>query len=165
MPITGQIIQSIAAETKLQIKPKGRYLLCKKCLTFCSSHKAGSNLLSIWPIAKYYGCRLCRQSSNVIKGSSIAVLDNQMNEEWSVREIEFWVNWLIHRKPFDFNEVKIVQATDREVEEFAMQVGNDTDELRQPRYKEMYCIISSGCKLSANTLNILKHTFKTVKEV
>jgi hypothetical protein len=108
---------------------------------------------------------LCRQSSNVIEGWSIAVLDNQMNEKWSVRENEFWVNWLIHRKPFDFHEVRIVQATDREVEEFVMQVGNDTDEFRQPRYKEMPCIISSDCKLSANTYNILKHTFKSVKEM
>jgi len=168
-PVISQIIKNIADETAQRIKPKASLLLCKKCLTFCSSHKAkpplsfSSALSMLLTGAEYYGCRLCKQSRDFIEGRSVAVLDNLMTEEWSLHDV-ISVNWLAHRKPFDFHEVRIMQASDREVEEFVMQVGNDMDEFRQPRYKEMPCIISSGCKLSANTRNLLKHTFKSVKE-
>jgi len=158
-----QAIQRIASETRLRIKPKIALLLCKKCLTFCSSHKVKlpSTLLKTVK-AEYYGCRLCKQSRDFIKGRSIAVLDNQLNEKFSVRENEFQVNWLIYRKPFDFHEVRIIQTSDRDVEEFVMQAGNDMDEFHQPRYKEIPCIIASGCKLSENSLRILKNKFGEV---
>jgi len=163
--IAWQIIEGIAAQTKSRIKPKRASLLCEKCFNYCSSHKAKLNSSSSLIAAKYYGCRICRQSRDFIEGGwSMAVLDDQMTEEWSLRKNEISVNWLAFRKPFDFHEVKIVQVSDRDVEEFVMQAGNDTDEFRQPRYKEIPCIISSGCKLPANTRNLLKHTFKSVKE-
>ena len=174
-PITWHIIKSVCSETELRIKYRIDLLLCKRCFTFCFSHQVkapikfftiseyGSNEYGS-RLSNYYGCRLCRQN-DLIEGRSIAVLDNQVTEEWSVRENEIFVNWLAYRKLFDFHEVRIMQATDRDVEEFAMQVGNDTDKLRNWRYKVMPCIISSGCKLSANTRNILKHTFKSVKEM
>ncbi len=118
------------------------------------------------PEAKYYGCRTCRQSRDFIEGNwCAAVLDDQMTEKWSSGDDVISVNWLAFRKPFDFHEVRIIQASDREVEEFVMQVGNDMGEFRQSRYKEIPCIINSGCNLSENTLRILKHTFKTVKEM
>jgi hypothetical protein len=63
---------------------------------------------------------------------------------------------------FDFDEVEIVRATDQDVERFAIQVGNDTDPIRQPRYKQMQCIISPNCDLSVNTRRILERTFGTV---
>ena len=171
-PIIWQFIEGISTETELRIKPKTSLLLCKKCFTFCSSHNVISppDMSSLTPAytrseAKYYGCRICRQSRDLIEGRSIAILNNIMTEKWSVQKNEISVNWLTIRKPFDFHEVRIIQASDRDVEEFVMQVGNDMDEFRQPRYKEIPCIISSGCKLSANTRNILKHTFKSVKEM
>jgi len=171
-PIIWQFIEGISTETELRIKPKTSLLLCKKCFTFCSSHNVISppDMSSLTPTytrpeAKYYGCRICRQSRDFIEGLSISVIDNLMTKKWSVQENEILMNWLTFRKPFDFHEIRIIQASDREVEEFVMQAGNDMDEFRQPRYKEMPCIISSDCKLSPNTLNILKHTFKSVKEM
>jgi len=166
--ITQAIIESICLDTELRIKPNISLLLCKKCFTHCSSHKVKGSFSSsnILPTSfRYYGCRLCRQSRDLIEGRSVAALDNLMTEEWSVQKNRISVNWLTIRKPFDFHEVRIKQASDREVEEFVMQAGNDMDEFRQPRYKEMPCIIASDCKLSENTLRILKHTFKSVKEV
>ena len=167
-PIIEQIIKAISAETESRIKPKISLLLCKECFTYCSSHKVKyPSVASFFSVkVKYYGCRLCKQSRNFIEcARCAAVLDDQMTEEWSVQENKISVNWLAHHKLFDFHEVRIMQASDREVEEFVMQVGNDMDEFRQPRYKEIPCIIASGCKLSANTFNILKHTFKSVKEM
>ncbi len=72
-----------------------------------------------------------------------------------------YVNWLQIRKPFDFDSVQIINATDRDVEQFCIQVGNDTDEIRQPRYKQMECVVK--CKLDQNTVRILENTFGKVK--
>jgi hypothetical protein len=72
------------------------------------------------------------------------------------------VNWLTHRKLFDFDEVEIAQTTDEDVERFAVQVGNDTDPKRKPRYQKMRCVVSSECQLSENTMRILERMFGTV---
>ncbi len=71
------------------------------------------------------------------------------------------MNWLFEKELFRFSKVKIVQATDEEVERFAVQVGNDTNSKRQQRYKKMACVVS--CPLSLNTIRILEHTFGQVK--
>jgi hypothetical protein len=72
------------------------------------------------------------------------------------------VNWLLWRKLFDFDEVHIIRATDEDAERFAVQIGNDTDELRKSRYSQMRCNISADCQLSPNTMRILQHTFGQV---
>jgi hypothetical protein len=73
------------------------------------------------------------------------------------------INWSVYRALFDFDRIKIIQATDEDVERFAVQVGNDTDPFRQPRYKKMDCAIGLRCQLSENTLRILQHTFGQVR--
>ena len=72
------------------------------------------------------------------------------------------INWLNRRTLFDFDKISILQATDQDVERFAMLIGNDTDEYRMPRYKTMHCAVASTCHLSENTLRILRHTFGQV---
>jgi len=167
-PVIWQIIKIIADETALRIKPKASLLLCKKCLTFCSSHKVKQPFTSsnIFPSGfRYYGCRLCRQSRDFIEveGRLIAVLDNQMTEEWSVQENVISVNWLAFRKLFDFHEVRIIQASDKEVERFAVQVGNDNDPVRRPLYKKMRCTVAPDCELTENTLRVLRSMFGKVE--
>jgi hypothetical protein len=71
-----------------------------------------------------------------------------------------WVNWLKRQKLFDFDQVEIVQATDKEVQTFAVQVANDTDTFRQRRYGKVPCVISPECRLSEATLRILKKHFR-----
>ena len=44
-----------------------------------------------------------------------------------------------------------------------MQVGNDTDPVRQPRYGEMLCLIAPDCRLSENSLRILRNFFGQVE--
>jgi hypothetical protein len=75
------------------------------------------------------------------------------------------LNWLQHRQRFDFDRVEIIQATDEEVERFAVQVGNDTDPVRRPCYKQMQCVIGPACCLSENTVRILKQIFGQVDMV
>jgi hypothetical protein len=69
---------------------------------------------------------------------------------------------LRRRQLFDFDEVEIIQASDKEVERFIVQVGNDTDEARQSRYQQMRCVISPDAGLSVNTMRILQYTFSQV---
>jgi hypothetical protein len=63
---------------------------------------------------------------------------------------------------FDCDWVEINQATDEDIERFAVQLGNDTDPLRRPRYREMRCLVGPECHLSENTLRILKNMFGQV---
>jgi len=164
-PITWHIIKSICAENQLRFKSKksllwGSLLLCKHCLVFYFSHKVNSPIVQS-DIAYYFGCRQCRQSREFYEGRSIAVLDERMSEEVSLRHDEILVNWLALGKPFDFHEVRIIEASEIDVEKFVIRIGNDLDEFRQARHKQQIpCIISPGCKLTENALRILKHTFK-----
>ena len=61
--------------------------------------------------------------------------------------------------------MEIIQATDEEVERFAVQVGNDTDPYREPRYEQMQCSVDPKCQLSENTLRILESIFGPVNRV
>jgi len=69
---------------------------------------------------------------------------------------------LARRALFDFDRVEIIRATDEDVERFAMQVGNDTDPLRKPRYAQMRCSLAPNCHLTENTLRILESLFGRV---
>jgi hypothetical protein len=113
------------------------------------------------PKLYYYGCRACGQSREVLnlKRGVTAVLDNAGTVEQLPQAEELKVNWLHRRSLFDFDRVEIVQATDEEVERFAVSVGNDTDETRRVRYQGMECVISPACELSLNTQRILEYTF------
>ncbi len=114
-----------------------------------------------------YGCRTCRQSKDFLDwaGPLVAVLDNSMRTAMVEKGNALHVNWFSRQSLFDFEQVKIMQATDETVERFAVLVGNDTDEVRRPGYAEMKCTVLSGCHLSENTLRILRHTFGQVELV
>jgi len=59
-------------------------------------------------------------------------------------------------------EPLVGQAEDEDVGRLSIQVGNDTDDFRQPHYKSMPCRVSPQCVLSENTLRILRSTFGEV---
>jgi hypothetical protein len=158
-PIAGQLLQDVAEQTKLEL---GAYpitqLLCPHCLVCFTEHQVVSTSL-LGNSVTYYGCRVCSQSQKFFQGRIIAVLAQEMAEKEIWLENIVRVNWLLHRTLFDFDAVEIVQASDEDVERFAVQIGNDTDPVRQPRYKEMLCTLQPGCVLSENTVRILQQTF------
>ncbi|MCP4397865.1 MAG: hypothetical protein GY801_11285 [bacterium] len=124
-------------------------------------YKAHKVLLESLEYLTYYGCRICGQSLKFFDcpDEIVAVLDSRMDAEQSQQDRTLRVNWLARRALFDFAEVEIVRASDEDVERFAVQVGNDTDDFRRSRYREMSCTIDPDCDLSENTLRILKSTF------
>jgi hypothetical protein len=93
----------------------------------------------------------------------VAVLDAGWSETHRLQNGLLRVNWLAQQRLFDFDRVEIIQATDEDVERFAMQVGNDTDPVRQTRYAHIPCLIAPDCRLSENSLRILRNFFWQVK--
>lgn len=162
--VAQHLLYDIANDTTRRIQKASKELICPNCLTYCASYDLR---LDWWSSLTFYGCRTCRQSREFLKASLIAVLDSQTEAEMETKRIEWQervrVNWLRRRSLFDFSWVEIVQASDEEVERFAVQVGNDTDEWRKPRYEKMPCFVSAQCQLSQNTLRILERIFGEVR--
>jgi hypothetical protein len=152
------ILHSIGYETTIRLAHQADNLLCHTCLTCCTP---GSVEITPGDSFTYYGCRLCRQTRAFWDGAkgAVAVLDANMTDEVVQQDGLVRVNWLARRTLFDFDRVEIVQATDEDVERFAVQIGNDTDPFRKRYYQQMRCVVKAGCKLSENTLRILQHTF------
>ena len=159
--------------TTLPLEEQQHQLLCKNCLTQCSFHKATYLEYKPWAntsarILKpgrefhitYYGCRVCHQSQEFYQADQVvAVLNNQVDKLVLQEKPILRINWIVHNTLFDFDAVEIIQATDQQVERFAVQIGNDLDSVRAGRYKKMSYMLSSNCQLSENTERILSQIF------
>ena len=157
------VLKRVVEDTTTRLATNAPHLLCSRCLVRCHSHQLN---LSWWQGAfTYYGCRVCRQSREFFDwpGEIVAVLDQEMNAEQAQAEGVLRVNWLKRGAVFDFDRVEIVKSNDEQVERFAVQAGNDTDDFRYPHYRKMVCEIAPDCFLSENTLRILKRTFGEVQ--
>ena len=156
--VAERLIQQIALSTQHVCQNPAK-LLCPRCLTRCTEHEAKISWLNN---VTYCGCRMCHQNRQFYSADTvIAVLDHHMADPVLRQNSVVRVNWLIRRTLFDFDSVEIVQASDEDVERFAVQAGNDTDPVRKPAYPKIPCHVS--CQLSKNTLRILQHTFETVQ--
>jgi hypothetical protein len=152
-----RLLEGIGQETTARLADCAHKLLCPDCFVRCSSHSIpvadGTSIV-------YYGCRRCGRSHSFLAGQVVAVLNaGSMSDTVRQQDDSVRINWLALRQPFDFDQVEIEQASDEDIERFAMQVGNDTDAYRQPRYKRMRCLVNASCELSDNTWRILRKTF------
>ncbi|HRV96326.1 MAG TPA: NADH-quinone oxidoreductase subunit J [Anaerolineae bacterium] len=96
----------------------------------------------------------------------IAVLDSTWAEETQRPGPDLLrVNWLRRKTLFDFDQVEIIQATDPQVAELVAMVEHDTDSWRRSRYRQMRCLVDPDCKLSEDTVQMLRHTFGEVKNL
>ncbi len=162
-PLTLQLLQDIENETTHRLGHHAHRLLCPHCKTrFRVQQVDIPDLLDTVDLT-YYGCRTCHQSWDFYEGQVIAALDNKMYPEQIIQPPKIWINWLMYYKLFDFDEVHIIEASDEEVERFAMRVSNDTDPIRQPQYQHIRCLVSPECNLSENTMRILRRTFGQVE--
>lgn len=158
-PLTAQAVREIAQDTFTRLSDKAPKLLCPNCLTRFDHHQVR---LSGGKTITYLGCRKCGQSHECFEGKAVAVLNTETTIKQDEQDEVLRVNWSLHKTLFDFDEVEIIQATDEEVERFAVQVGNDTDFFRQSKYSNMHCRISSKCELSDNSVRILNRMFERV---
>ena len=161
--VAPQLLAEVAQDTSQRLAAQAPRLRCSRCLGRCVAHEIRLSLLN--PVA-YYSCQSCRQSQEFLEfeGQIIAVLDGgMMTTPQSRQDQRLRVNWLARRTLFSFDAVEIIQASDEEVERFAVQVGNDTNPVRQARYKDLGCLVSAACELSENTMRILQRTFGSVE--
>ncbi|MCL6533661.1 MAG: HEAT repeat domain-containing protein [Armatimonadetes bacterium] len=113
--------------------------------------------------AHFFACRYCQTApSNPIEGvrEVIVVLDNQMREETVLQDGVLKVNWLLRRELPDYDRVQILKADAVAVEEFCIQVGNDTDEQRRERRKEVPCELGKG--LDRRVVNMVSNIFNQI---
>jgi hypothetical protein len=162
--LTLHLLRDIEHDTTSQLGQKAANLLCSRCLVRCQAHKVNLPPLLEPSGPTYYGCRICRQSREFLETGDkvIAVLDSQAAKEVTRQNDHLYINWLTQRKLFDFDKVEIVEASDEDVERLVVQIGNDTDPIRLNSYKKMACQVSPTCRLSQNTMRILKRTFSQV---
>ena len=156
------LLRSIEAETRDRLSAHSSRLLCPRCLV---RFYANEVLVTDLPPFVYYGCRACGQSREFLEWPDevVTVLDKGMDAAYIEQDGLLRGNWLQFRSLFDCDWVEIIQATDEDVERFAVQVGNDTDLFRKPHYQTMPCLVNPKCRLSDNTLRILEHIFGEVK--
>jgi hypothetical protein len=155
------LLTSIEQETTVRLAGRLSYLLCPHCLARFGGHTVTVS----WGISfTYYGCRRCQQSREFSEiAQVVVVLDNTWTEPHFQQEGRLLVNWLQRRTLFDFDSVLIGQASDEQIERFAVQVGNDTDPIHQFYYRRMTCSVKNSSNLSENTLRILQRMFRAVK--
>jgi len=158
--VATQWLYDIGNTTQRRLKARAGKLLCPNCLARFAAHKVNLSWLNSMT---YYGCRVCGQSRNVLEVQSVVVLDRQMQTTQRQKGGTLYANWFNRTALFDFDAVAIVRASDEDVERFALQVGNDTDELRASRYQAMRCVISPDCELSVNSWRILERMFGRVE--
>jgi hypothetical protein len=154
-----QLLQDIADDTSARLEDQAHQTVCLECLTCYEARKIP---LSSWTSLTYYGCRTCGKGHSFFQGRVVAVLE-QTATPVQQDDHNLLINWPQRREPFDFDEVYIIQASDEEVERFAVQAGNDTDPIRKARYKQMPCTIWQDCPLSENTWRILEYAFGIVR--
>ena len=157
-----QLLNDIADETTRRLKYNATRSICSNCLVRCGPHKVR---LSRFNSITYYGCRVCGQSRRFLNVDApvVVTLDNQMETEYVHQNGTLRVNWLTRQTLFDFDTVEIVQATDEDIERFAVQAGNDTDAVRKPHYKIMPLIIAARCELSENSKRVLERIFGMIE--
>lgn len=150
------LLQSISMDTHARLAAEKDNLLCAQCLIRCAE---------LWidlPWQRditYYGCRRCGQSRRFIHCPHpvVAVLDNTWLADMTQETKWLRVNWFGLQIPFDFDSVEIINATDEDVERFAVRVSNHSDSTHQKRFKQIDCTVV--CPLSKNTLRVLDTTF------
>jgi hypothetical protein len=152
-PLVWQLLRDIAQDThrRLGVQPDGA--ICRRCLSYPRPYQV---ILSLTEACNYWGCRVCGQSQDFLYGRVVAVLDTQMEADVVERDGWVEVNWLRLQTLFDFGKVDIRQASDEQVERLMMQIGNDTDPFRRPRYPRLNCTVGPNCSLSMNSLKLLE---------
>ncbi len=159
-PVAQQLLNDISSDTTRRIKGKEHQTYCPSCWASCEAHTV---TLSWYNKLIYYGCRKCGQSRTLLCGQIIAVLDENFSERYVDKDGIIMVDWLTHRKMFDFDTVYIGQTTDEQVERFAVQAGNDTDAKRKARHRSITCLVSPNSNVTENSLRILRRMFGTVQ--
>jgi len=136
--------------------------VCKTC--FARFVRRRKICAGTWAV-DWYVCPICERSRDALVGAEYiaACLDRNMRDEFALADGVLRVNWLRRETLGEFDWAEIVRASDYEVERFCLQLGNDPDPARRRRYKNMRCFLAERCRLSEQTIRILRRTFVRVE--
>jgi len=116
----------------------------------------------------YYACRNCKRDEFIHPVKKvIVVLDKniQGKDNYTHENSTLYVNWFNLKKPFDFDEISMLNADDFDIQEFIMKIKNDADENRAKSYKNIVVVIKQDLfqNLSENSRRLLKNTFEHIE--
>lgn len=160
--VASYLLRDIEIETTKRIGSDLSRFLCKRCLTRCKKHRVK---VSTGNSVRYYGCRSCGQSRDLldVPKQVVVILDGEMPSDRILHNGVLRVNWFTQQALFDFQAVEVRKTDDEELERFCVQVGNDTDETRKLNYGKVLCEVSSNAGISDNSLKILRSMFGEVR--
>ncbi len=116
------------------------------------------------PLTTYVACRECDTAARAVMGVTrvVAALDELMAQTVEYEGLCARVNWRKLAQLFDFDAVVLRRADEYDIERFCIQVANDTDEVRKPRYARMQVYVHEDAGLSVGRLNMLRSLFGQV---
>ncbi|OPZ85990.1 MAG: putative lyase [bacterium ADurb.Bin429] len=157
--------RELAFDTLLEMKevlePCAHSFYCEACLARFIWKRAEVRGMGQAP---YLVCRQCGKSAYALSDVNlvVAVLDHTLREPYRMDGTTARIHALAREDLFDFDAVEILRATDYEVERFCMRVGNDLDDERVRRYRQLLCQVWNHAALSESTVNVLRSMFGRV---
>ena len=111
---------------------------------------------------RHYICRGCGSNSYLHSGVQKVslILDHSGAKTFQQEESLMKVYWFGVKKPLDFDEIIISDATEVEVEELVMKLHNDMDKKRRKALDSIPVFYAQQLKLSTAKLNLLAGTFQ-----
>ena len=138
-------------------------ILCGDCLCRFTEHRARLGLLKSF---SYYACSHCHGSlfvDNVTK--VVAILDHSLDTLYVQDGTTLLANWYHHKEHFDFDEIRIKDASDSDIDELVMKLKNDMDKKRSKRYRTIPVHVSPQVQLSQAQMNMLRDSFGRVERM
>ena len=143
-------------------KEKRATILCSDCFCRFTEHKAQLGFLKSF---SYYACPNCHGLSFIDNvGRVVAVLEYSLYKSYTHTDTTLVVNWYSHKEPFDFDEIRIIDANDFDIDELVMKLRNDMDDKRRKSYKSLPVYLSTELQISQAKMNMIKDTFGRVEK-
>lgn len=139
--------------------------LCSKCFQRAQENKIEYPVYennAFWSESIiYYACRNCHSNSYLVKEIEkvVLLLDRDAADAYVQEGKVLTVNWIKNRSVFDFDEIRIKDAADSDVEELVTKLRNAPDDKRLKPLAAIPVYLSPGLKLSPDRINLLKDNF------
>ena len=139
-------------------------ILCKEHYHRFASLNHPHIKLSLTKKLPYFACRKCGRTLYAVNGINkvAVVLDEDYSVEVEMDSTSCRVNYFVYKDMFDFNEVEIIKASEKAIEQFCYLIHQDDDPFRKGGYKKMTCMVHKSANVSGNSMAILKNLFKKV---
>ena len=145
-----------------------KHYFCINCFRRTEIHTAekkwanGTTSLKI----DYLGCRKCKGNSSLSEEilNVVLMLDKSLEKTYIEDGSMVFVNWFRTKEPVDFDEIRILEADDDDIEKLAGNLLNDTDKGRRERIGIYKVYLNPKLELSPDKINLLKNKFNVITE-